>query len=68
MARWAIEAHSKVPPTDFCFRITFDFVENGPLLYLPSGTIVDVYLLDPSPRRFYEFYEPPSAVAVAVGF
>ena len=40
MATWAIEAHSKVPPTDFCFPITLDFAENGPLLYLPSGTIL----------------------------
>ena len=30
MATWAIEAHSKVPPTDFCFRIALDFAENGP--------------------------------------
>ena len=37
MATWATEAHSKVPPTDFFFRIGSDFVENGPLLYLPSG-------------------------------
>ena len=33
----AIEAHSKVPLTDFCFRIALDFAENGPLLHLPSG-------------------------------
>ena len=39
MATWAIEAHSKVPPTptDFFFRIALDFAENGPILYLPSG-------------------------------
>ena len=34
---WAIEAHSKVTPTDFCFPITLDFAENGALLYLSSG-------------------------------
>ena len=37
MATWAIEAHSKVPPTDFCFPIMLDFAENGPFLYLSSG-------------------------------
>ena len=37
MATWASEAHIKVSPTDFCFPITLDFAENGPLLYLPSG-------------------------------
>ena len=37
MATWAIEAHSKVPPTDSFFVIALDFVENRPLLYLPSG-------------------------------
>ena len=37
MARWDIEAHSKVTPADFYFPITLDFAKNGPLLYLPSG-------------------------------
>ena len=37
LATWAIEAHTKEPPTDFCFRIALGFVEDGPLLYLPSG-------------------------------
>ena len=44
-ATWAIEAHSKVPPTDFCFRIALDFVENGPLLYLPSGYTFIIFLV-----------------------
>ena len=37
MATWDIEAHSKVRPTDFHFRITLNFAENGPLLYFPSS-------------------------------
>ena len=37
MATWAMEAHSKVHPTGFFFRIALGFVENGPFLYLLSG-------------------------------
>ena len=48
---WAIEAHSKVPPTDFCFQIALDFVENGPLLYLLSGYYSRVVLKAQSRRE-----------------
>ena len=53
MMTWAIEAHSKIPPTDFCFRIALDFAENGPLLYLPSGYLLNItiHVGIPAPSR-----------------